>query len=107
MTVHSVTDLNSQMNEAQLQTSRFIHIWVTSTTQRSAKNCVTVGSTIRGAESEKHVAELNVCVLYNNSITEPSSALSCLHLTTLFIIVTNNKAEEFVTTFYDYVHVGI
>ena len=238
MTVHSVADLNSQMNEAKLQTSSFIHIWVTSARQRSAKNCVTAGSTITGAEGEKHVAELNLCVLsssssssalqlfvslallnyffpflpllrrlfpiihshlpqviphvvlpsysrpsllscsirfpfvcglghssighsfympqpaqsfvfyisyyifvincffqfficiesplfvcllcwakyssqyllcvlYNNYITEPSSALSCLHLTTLFIFVTNNKAEEFVTTFYDYVHVGI
>jgi len=95
------------MNEEQLQTSRFIHIWMTSARQRSAKNCITAGSTIRGAKGEKHVAVLNVCVFYNNSITEPCSALSCLHVTTLFIVVANNKSEEFVTTFYDYVHVGI
>ena len=68
---------------------------------------VTARSTITGAEGEKHVAVLIVCVFYNNSITEPYGALYCLHLTILFIAVKNNKAEEFVTTFYSYVHVGI
>jgi len=104
--VHSVGDLNSQMNETQLQTSRVIH-WMTSARQRSTKMCISARSTITGAKGVKHVAVLTVCVFYNNSFTEPCGALCCLHLTTLFIVVTNNNAEEFVITFYDYVHVGI
>jgi len=107
MPVHSVGDLNSQINEAQLQTSRVIHVWMTSARKRSAKNCTTARSTITGAEGERRVAVLTVCVFYNNSIIEPCDALSCLHLTALFIVLTNNKAEGFVTTYYDYVHVGI
>jgi hypothetical protein len=107
MPVHSVGDLNSQTNEAQLQTSRAIHVWMTSARQRSAKNCITARSTITGAEGEKHVAVLTVCVFYNNSITDPCGALSFLHLTTLLTVVKNNRLRSFVTTFYDYVHAGI
>ena len=104
MPIHSVGDLNSQMNGAQLQTSRVIHVRMTSARQLSAKNCITGRSTITGAEGEKHVAVLTVCVFYNNSITV--ATWRTVLLTPNNVVVTNNKAEEFVTTFYDYVHVG-